>query len=164
MPHWIFQKVVMRNKFLSWSGLSQKLTKVDKEGGFCQKLMSANYHISMTKIMTFAPLGLFLPFLKGPLNSPKMDILYHIGQSYIFFNFLLSYWTYLPKDMLLFDQNCCFLLSLRTYISINPCWKADVSRGGGIFCQNLTEADRGRGGVKIYQILDDVIICERSIG
>ena len=34
--------------------------------------------------------------------------------------------------------------------------------GGGIFCQKLTEADKGGGGVKIDQILADVI-CEPSL-
>ena len=33
---------------------------------------------------------------------------------------------------------------------------------GGIFCQKLTEADKGGGGVKIDQILADVI-CEPSL-
>ena len=53
---------------------SQKLTKVDKEwggGGGDPKLISASYQISMTKIMTFIPLGPFLLFMKAPLDSLK---------------------------------------------------------------------------------------------
>ena len=131
-------------------GVSQKLTKVDKEGGrgFCQKLMSANYNISLTKIVTFAPLRLFLPFLKGSLNSPKMDILYHIRQSNIFFNFLLLYWTYLPKDMLLFTKIVVFFCRSEHTFPSTCVEKLMSARGeGGIFCQ---KADRswqvgGRG-------------------
>ena len=76
----------------------KKLTKVDKGGGgggFCQKLMSATYQIHMAKIMTFAPLGPFLPFLKGPLNSPVMDIF----KSYIFFQFSFVILNLLAKNM-----------------------------------------------------------------
>ena len=51
----------------------------------CQKLMSANYQISMSKIMTFAPLG---PFFALYERAPKLS---NIFKSYIFFSIFLRH-------------------------------------------------------------------------
>ena len=145
-------------------GVSQKLTKVDKEGGrgFCQKLMSANYHIFMTKINDICSLGAVFAFFERAPKLTKKWTFYIILDKNIFF-FQFSF-VVLPKSMFYLTKIVVFFLSLRTYISINSCWKADVSQGGrGVFfVKKLTEADKWGGGVKIDQILTDVI-CERSL-
>ena len=127
--------------WVGWLAKSwQKLTR--RGGGFCQKLMSANYQISMTKTMTFAPLVPFLPFMKGPLNSPTFS-------KVIFFPIFICHIEPTCQKICFYDQNCDFPLYLRTYVSINPCWKADVSQGGrGVFFvkswQKLTRGGRGQ--------------------
>ena len=39
MPHWIFQKVVMRNKFLSWSGLRERKELQKEYDSFCDPVI-----------------------------------------------------------------------------------------------------------------------------
>ena len=126
--------------------------------------MSANYHISMTKIMTFAPLGLFSPLLKVPLNSPKMDILYHIGQSYIFSIFFCHIEPTCQKICYYLTKIVVFFCRSEHTFPSTCVEKLMSARGekGVFFVKKLTEADKWGGGVKIDQILADVI-CEPSL-
>ena len=127
-------------------GVSQKLTKVDKEGGICQKLMSATYQIHMAKIMTFAPLE---PF--------------YLQKLYFFSNFLLSYWTYLLKNMFIWKKlRFSFVAhNIRLHQPVLKSWCQPGGRGV-FFVKSWQKLTRGGGGVKIDQILADVI-CEPSL-
>ena len=133
-------------------GVSQKLTKVDKEGGrgFCQKLMSANYNISLTKIMTICSLeALFALFERTPKLTKNGHFisywtkLYFFQFSFVILNLLAKrYVTIWPKLLFSFvAQNIHF------HKPVLKSWCQPGGGGGYFFVKKLTEADKwgGRG-------------------
>ena len=137
--------------------VSQKLTKVDRGEGILSKADVSQLSNFYDQNYDIRPLGALSALYE---RAPKLT---NIFKSYIFSNFHLSYWTYLPKNMFLWPK--LWLSFVPQNICLHqPVLKSWCQPGGegGIFCQKLTEADKGGGGVKIDQILADVI-CEPSL-
>ena len=122
-------------------GVSQKLTKVDKEGGgILSKADVSQLSNFYDQNYDIRPLGALFALYE---RAPKLT---NIFKSYIFSNFHLSYWTYLPKNMFLWPK--LWLSFVPQNICLHqPVLKSWCQPGGegGIFCQKLTEADKGGG-------------------
>ena len=98
------------------------------------------------KLWHLPPWGPSCPLWKGPLAHQKWTF----SKVIFFSNFLLSYWTYLLKNMFIW-QKWWF-----SFVAHNICLHQPVSKSwcqpggeGGIFCQKLTEADKGGEGSKL---------------